>query len=65
MKVTLMMRFNLYYNHKEQTETFRKRFRLESLIMMLVFSKYNPLAGRRYIKLPKELDHPRKELSND
>ena len=24
-------------------------------------SKYNPLAGSRYIKLSKELDHPRKE----
>ena len=23
-------------------------------------SKYNSLAGRNYIKLPKELDHPRK-----
>ena len=23
-------------------------------------SKYNPLAGSSYIKLPKELDHPRK-----
>ena len=27
-------------------------------------SKYNSLAGRSYIKLPKELDHPRKGLSN-
>ena len=25
-------------------------------------SKYNPLAGNSYINLPKELDHPRKEL---
>ena len=25
-------------------------------------SKYNPLAGSNYIKLPKELDHPRKGL---
>ena len=25
-------------------------------------SKYNPLAGRSYLKLPKELDHPRKGL---
>ena len=25
-------------------------------------SKYNPLAGSSYIKLPKELDHPRKGL---
>ena len=27
-------------------------------------SKYNPLAGSSYIKLPKELDHPRKRLIN-
>ena len=27
-------------------------------------SKNNPLAGRNYIKLPKELDHPRKGLIN-
>ena len=27
-------------------------------------SKYNPLAGSIYIKLPKELDHPRKGLIN-
>ena len=27
-------------------------------------SKYNPLAGSSYIKLPKELDHPKKDLIN-
>ena len=27
-------------------------------------SKYNPLAGSSYIKLPRELDHPRKGLTN-
>ena len=27
-------------------------------------SKYNPLAGSSYIKLPKELDHPRNGLIN-
>ena len=27
-------------------------------------SKYNPLAGHSYIKLPTELDHPRKGLIN-
>ena len=27
-------------------------------------SKYNSLAGSSYIKLPKELDHPRKGLIN-
>ena len=27
-------------------------------------SKYNPLTGSSYIKLPKKLDHPRKGLTN-
>ena len=27
-------------------------------------SKYNSLGGSSYIKLPKELDHPRKDLIN-
>ena len=27
--------------------------------------KYNPLAGKSYIKLPKELDHPKKSLLNN
>ena len=27
-------------------------------------SKYNALAGSSYIKLPKELDHPKKGLFN-
>ena len=27
-------------------------------------SKYNPLAGSSYMKLPKKLDHPRKRLIN-
>ena len=27
-------------------------------------SKYNPLAGGSYIKLPNELDHPREGLIN-
>ena len=30
----------------------------------IIVSKYNPLAGSSYIKLPKELDHPRKGLIN-
>ena len=29
------------------------------------FFKYNPLAGSSYIKLLKEIDHPRKGLIND
>ena len=30
----------------------------------IIISKYNPLAGSGYIKLPKELDDPRKGLLN-
>ena len=30
----------------------------------VTISKYNPLVGSSYIKLPKELDHPRKGLVN-
>ena len=30
----------------------------------IITSKYNPLVGRSYVKLPKELDHPRKGLIN-
>ena len=35
---------------------------IQSLTIVLIFQKYNPLAGSSYIKLPKELDHPRKGL---
>ena len=34
------------------------------MIILLVYSKYTPLAGSSYIKLPKELNHPRKGLIN-
>ena len=38
---------------------------IDSLIDHTIsISKYNPLAGSSYHKLPKELDHPRKELIN-
>ena len=30
----------------------------------IIISKYKPLAGRSYIKLPRELDHPKKHLIN-
>ena len=46
---------------------FRKRLRLDfdSVIDHIIsISKYNPLAGSSYINLPKELDHPRKGLTN-
>ena len=38
--------------------------RLNFLLDLIRFSKYNPLAGCSYIKLPKELDHPRKRLNS-
>ena len=38
---------------------------IDSLIDHTVsISKYNPLAGTSYIKLPKKLDHPRKGFIN-
>ena len=34
---------------------------IDSVIGHIInISKYNPLAGSSYVKLPKELDHPRK-----
>ena len=36
---------------------------IDSVIGHIIsISKYNPLTGGNYIKLPKELDHPRKIL---
>ena len=38
---------------------------IDSVIDHIIsISKYNFLAGSSYIKLPKELDHPRKGLIN-
>ena len=38
---------------------------IDSVIDHIInISKYNPLAGSSYIKLPKELDNPRKGLIN-
>ena len=38
---------------------------IQSLIIHTIsISKYNPLAGTSYIKLPKTLEHPRKGLIN-
>ena len=58
---------NSYYKHIRYTKFIRKR---TGWIIDLVIdhansiSKYNPLAGSSYIKLPKELEHPRKGLIN-
>ena len=41
------------------------RWITESVINHTIsFSKYNPLAGSSYIKLPKELKHPKKIFFN-
>ena len=38
---------------------------IDSIIYYTIsISKYNPLAGSSYIKLPRELDHPKKGLIN-
>ena len=58
------MCFNKYIlNFIEQTKIFRKCFRLDycSVIYHAIsISTYNPLTGTSYIKLRKELEHPRK-----
>ena len=52
---------NLHYNYNKHLKTLRKRWIIDSVIDHTVsISKYNPLAGSSYVKLPKELDHPRK-----
>ena len=69
MKVTLMMYLNqsilqLYQTYKKSSGTV-SGWIIDSVIENnLSISKCNPLAGSSYIKLPKELDHPRKELLN-
>ena len=58
---------NVYCNYSKHTKLFRERFRMEigSVIDHTIsISKCNPLAGSSYIKLPKELDQPRKGLIN-
>ena len=35
---------------------------IQSITITISISKYNPLAGSSYIKLPKYLDHPTKDL---
>ena len=58
---------NLYYNYIKHTKDFRKGsgWIIDSVIDHTIsISNYNPLVGSIYIKLPKELDHPRKGLIN-
>ena len=58
---------NLFYDYKKHIKIFRKgsSWIIDSVIDHTnSISKYNPLAGSIYIKLPKELDYPRKGLIN-
>ena len=66
MKLTLMMYLNqsmqLYQTCKNLQQK-RSCWILDSVIEHDInISKYNPLTGSSYIKLPKELDHQRKGL---
>ena len=59
---------NLYYSYIKNIQTIlrnRLGWIIDSVIEHNInISKYNPLSGSSYIKLPKELDHPRKGLIN-
>ena len=59
------------YNYNKHTTNIQKSLGkgpgciIDSVVDHTIsISKYNPLAGSSYIKLPKELDHPRKGLIN-
>ena len=68
MKVTLMMFQSIYTTIIKNTQK-SLGIGLGWIIDSAIYhtdsiSKYNPLDGVIYIKLPKELDHPRKGLIN-
>ena len=52
------MCLNQYYNYT----LVQDGLLMQSLNHTISISNYNPLAGRSYINLSKELDHPRKGL---
>ena len=69
MKLTLMMCFNQsnlkLYKKIQKYLGKGSGWIIDSFIDHSInISKYNPLAGNSYIKLPKKLDHPRKGLIN-
>ena len=59
---------NLYYSYIKNIQTIlrnRLGWIIDSVIEHNInISKYSPLSGSSYIKIPKELDHPRKGLIN-
>ena len=64
-KAILMMYLNQYILqlYKTRKSFLQKGWIVDSIIDHNInISKYNPLAGSSYIKLPRELDHPRKGL---
>ena len=67
MKLLLMMFLNqsilqLYQTYKNLQEKVQAGLCIQ--LQNINISKYNPLAGSSYIKLLKELDHPRRGLIN-
>ena len=68
MKVTLMMDLNVYSTIVSKIQISLGQgsgWIIGSVIDNSInISKYNPLAGSSYIKLPKELEHPKKDLIN-
>ena len=65
-----MMYFNQSISCVKYTKYLRKRFRMDYRFSHFIskyfniISKYNFLVENSYMKLPKELDHPRKESIN-
>ena len=69
MRVTLMMRFDIIVvyiiSNIQKSLGKGSGWIIDSVIDHTIsISKCNPLVARSYIKLPKELDHPRKEFIN-
>ena len=56
---SILQLYETYKNLQEKAQT--NDSVIDDTISIL---KYNSLAGSSYIKLPKELDHPRKGLIN-
>ena len=68
MKVTLMMYWNQSTLQLYQTRKILGKgsgwINYSVIEHDINISKYNPSAGSSYINLPKELNHPRKDLIN-
>ena len=65
MKVTLRMYLDHFILQLYQTYKNRSGWIIDSVIEHNInISKYNPLAGSSYIKIPKALDHPRRGWIN-